>query len=184
MKNYHSGFIGIVLVIVVALAVAGGGYYWYGVNNAGITVEEAPETQLETEAAVTPTTTTVTATTSATSPVGTVNVSVTTDLATTNNCSGANCFEQKFAACQPATTNVDAEGIAAVEYKIIGPASGGCQISFKYTKNPNPDWENKELTCVINNSASFQQSSQTLMTGIFDGSANCRGPLLEVIQSM
>ncbi len=173
MKNYRSGFIGIALVIVVALAVAGGGYYWYGVNNAGITVEETPKTQLETEV-----------TTSATSPVGTVNVSVTTDLATTNDCSGANCFEQKFAACQPATTNVDAEGIAAVEYKIVGPASGGCQISFKYTKNPNPDWENKELTCVINNSASFQQSSQTLMTGIFDGSANCRGPLLEVLQSM
>ncbi|MBI4034083.1 MAG: hypothetical protein HY378_00860 [Candidatus Brennerbacteria bacterium] len=105
------------------------------------------------------------------------------ETAQTTNCVGEDCFEQKFAVCQPATFSADA-GFAAVDYKIIGPAAGGCRMTLKYTVNPNPEWVNKELTCIFNNQIDFQKSVESAFNKVLGGSLVCEGSLYNIIRSL
>lgn len=93
-------------------------------------------------------------------------------------------FEEKFRLCQPATTTYSIDlgelgGIVSYYYEIIGPEDGYCKVKSKYTKNPNPDWVNKEMTCLYDNSKDLDTAVTdmsrctgelyTLMTGLEPG---------------
>lgn len=99
------------------------------------------------------------------------------------DCGSDDCFQQKFSSCQQSVLKGDA-GFASVEYKIIGPATGGCKMTFKYTTNPNPDWINKEMTCIFDNKIGFQKSIENTFSGIIDGSVVCSGTLYTILKSM
>ncbi len=101
----------------------------------------------------------------------------------TVNCASGNCFQQKFAACQPAIFQADA-GFAGVVYTIIGPATGGCKMTLKYTTNPNPAWVNKAMTCTFDNKLDFKKSVENSLLGAIKGSVVCSGPLYTILRSM
>jgi hypothetical protein len=114
----------------------------------------------------------------------TTDIKVKTDVTTTVDCGTADCFSKKFIACQPATLSADSGGLGAVSYKIIGPVSNGCSLTFKYTKNPNPDWVNKEMTCPFDNKVSLDDSVKKVFDGVFSGSVICTGPLYSTLRAM
>ncbi len=101
----------------------------------------------------------------------------------TVDCGNEGCFQQKFAACQPATFGTNVEGFAGVQNKIIGPAAGGCKVTFKYTKNPNPNWVNKEMTCAYDNKVDFFKAQEKAFNGVLDGSVVCEGPLYPIFRN-
>lgn len=111
-------------------------------------------------------------------------IKINIDVATTVDCGTADCFSKKFIACQPATLTADSGGLGAVSYKIIGPVSNGCSLTFKYTKNPNPDWVNKEMTCSFDNKISFDDAVKKVFDGVLSGSVICTGPLYSTIRAM
>ncbi len=112
-----------------------------------------------------------------------IDINIKTDVTQTVDCGSEDCFHQKFAVCQPSTLKADA-GFASVEYKIIGPATGGCKMTFQYTTNPNPDWVNKEMTCTFDNKISFDASIEKVFNGVINGSVICSGPLYTILTSM
>jgi len=114
----------------------------------------------------------------------TTDIKVKTDVTTTVDCGTADCFSKKFIACQPATLSADSGGLGAVSYKIIGPVSNGCSLTFKYTKNPNPDWVNKEMTSPFDNKVSLDDSVKKVFDGVFSGSVICTGPLYSTLRAM
>jgi hypothetical protein len=111
-------------------------------------------------------------------------ISVKTDVVQTVDCGSTDCFQQKFAVCQPATVNINAGGLGAVAYKIIGPVTGGCKMIFKYTTNPNPNWVNKEMTCTYDNKIDFQKSIENTFNEVIKGTVTCLGPLYTILRSL
>lgn len=110
-------------------------------------------------------------------------IDIKADITKTVDCGTENCFQQKFSACQPATLKADA-GFASVEYKIIEPADNGCRMNFKYLTNPNPDWVNKDMTCVFDNKIGFQKSIENTFNGVVGGSVVCTGPLYNILKAI
>ena len=107
--------------------------------------------------------------------------------ATTNtlqviDCGGnKQCLAENFAACKPVTFAEDV-GVAAAYYKILKPVVGGCSVIFKYTKNPNPAWVNKEMTCVLDNKNTFDNAIKIAFDGAIKGTASCVGPFVSVLR--
>ncbi len=177
------------LIIGLLIVLLGGGsaFAYYRVKNTSIEVVPKETSQVVT------TTNQVDSvgsadltTTEGSKNVGTFDYDVSIDVTTTENCGSAGCFEKKFTACEKATMTSSMEdfGGASYYYKIIGPMTGGCQMLTKYTTNPNPDWVNKEMTCVYNNKKSIQDATDDVFNGIFDGSVTCQGPLFTVLTSL
>jgi hypothetical protein len=104
-------------------------------------------------------------------------ITIEADVTQTADCGYENCFEEKFAACQAATLQADAGALGSFEYKIIGPVTGGCKVTMKYPSNPNPEWVNKELTCVLDNKIDLEESVGNTFDGILDGTVVCEGLL-------
>jgi len=110
-------------------------------------------------------------------------IAVETDVptVTTTNCgSDVSCFDIAFDQCSPATLMSDA-GFAAVSYEITGVASGGCAVTFLYTTNPNPAWQNKPAYCVFDNTLDFTTSAQQTIGTAFSTGEGCTGPLIETV---
>ncbi|MEK7548230.1 MAG: hypothetical protein AAB540_05020, partial [Patescibacteria group bacterium] len=99
-----------------------------------------------------------------------INVKVESDVIETVDCGEESCFQQKFADCQPAIMKQDF-GFMSVEYKIIGSADGGCEMVYKYLKNPNSEWANKEMTCVLDNKnkIDFQEFAGKIVVDVMNG---------------
>lgn len=101
----------------------------------------------------------------------------------TESCGFEGCFMEKFASCEPAVSTADI-GLAAGEHEIFGSEAGGCKIGFKYTRNPNPDWENKYIYCVLNPAMDYTEQFQAGFEGAMEGTGSCYGPLVDVLQAL
>lgn len=101
----------------------------------------------------------------------------------TENCGSQDCFYQKFATCSPATLD-SSLGPITFHYEIIKPVTNGCQVSMKYTRNPNPAWVDEQMLCILNNKANFQSEAQRVMSDIQNDSQTCTGPLSDTIRAM
>jgi hypothetical protein len=109
-------------------------------------------------------------------------VAISTDVTTTVNCGSADCFDQHFSNCTPATMTANAGGIGSVSDKIIGPATGGCSVTFMYTKSPDPAWVKQPMTCTFDNTKDFQTSFDNTFSAVVQGQkTNCTGPLVAIL---
>ncbi|KKR91768.1 MAG: hypothetical protein UU95_C0003G0024 [Parcubacteria group bacterium GW2011_GWC2_42_12] len=98
------------------------------------------------------------------------------------DCGYEGCFEKKFISCEPSTMQGDTDSLfGAVEYKIIGKGTADCNITFKYTKYPDPSWINKEMTCGFDNKISFQDASTKVFSGVTTGAVVCTGSLYSIL---
>jgi uncharacterized protein YceK len=115
--------------------------------------------------------------------VGQVNVDLKAPIKTTVDCGDENCFAKKFAACEPAVLEAGIEGFASYRYEIIGPKSGKCLMKSKYTVNPNPDWVNKEMTCLYDNKLTLEKSSDAVFGAVYIDKTQgiCTGPLADIL---
>jgi hypothetical protein len=119
----------------------------------------------------------------ATSSNQVVKSTISTDVTTTVSCGSADCFDQHFSNCTPATMTADAGGLGSVSDQINGPASGGCSVTFMYTQNINPAWVNQPLTCTLDNTMTFQTSFDNTFGAVADGQqTNCTGPLVPILK--
>lgn len=174
--KYQKGFAPVLLLIIAVFAVSAGGYVVY--KNKTETVKK--DMVVSSDSADIQTTTEVM---QGSSESENIKVNISAPVTTTVNCGSKECFSSHFASCTAnSTINSDA-GFAAFFAKIIGPATGGCKVTMKYTSNPNPDWVNKEMTCVMNNKIEIEASIQETFSGIMDGSITCEGPLYELLKS-
>jgi hypothetical protein len=194
MKYKQKGFIGILAIIIIAvLGIGGGAYVYKKSENKKLSEETASQatssivTTVEKNVSSGPTT--IDKTISIVSPnvVGNLdvkaNINLQADVTTTVNCGEENCFNKKFANCEPATLTSDV-GFASVHYEIISPANGGCKMKMKYPTNPNPEWINKEMTCTFDNKLSLEKSVESTFGGVIEGNIICQGPLFNILTSM
>lgn len=167
MKD-RKGFIGVVILVVIAIALlGGGGYYFYKKSTPSqTTTEKVNITQTGNAGGLE------------------VKTNINTIVTKTVDCGDKICFNKKFSTCESATIQSDTQGLGAVSYKILGPAPGGCSITMKYTKNPNPDWVNKEMTCTFDNKVDFETSVQKTFNGVIHGTVTCQGPLYTLLRSL
>lgn len=189
MSN-QKGFINIIILIVALIVIGGGGYYVYNQQQEKITT---PTTQSSDQAESEKSDNEITTTKQVEGgfkgdikgDLGSIktDINIKTDATQTVDCGSEDCFQQKFATCQPATLKADVD-FASVDYKIIGPATGGCKMTFKYTTNPNPEWVNKEMTCTFDSKINFQKSMENVFNGVIDGSVVCTGPLYNILKSL
>lgn len=101
------------------------------------------------------------------------------------NCGTPECFSPQFSSCTPnATIESGIEGLGTYRAQIIGPKAGGCEVTMKYTENPNSEWVNKDLICTLNNKLDYNAAFQEAYEGIFDGSLVCKGPLYLILISL
>jgi hypothetical protein len=108
---------------------------------------------------------------------------ISTDVTTAVSCGSADCFDQHFSNCTPATMAADANGVGAILDTIIGPASGGCSVTFMYTQNPNPVWVNQPMTCTFDNQIDFKTSFYNTFDAVVQGEqTNCSGPLVAILR--
>lgn len=103
---------------------------------------------------------------------------------TTSNCDTLACFSQKFARCEPSEFQSQETLGASAYYKIIGVVPGGCSMVFKYPRNPNPNWMNKEMTCTFDNKIDFEKSVQKTIENVMGGKEICSGPLYGILSSL
>ena len=163
----QKGFIGIVVgLMITSVVLVGGGLYFYAEHSKvesldaeSVTTEQASENE---EIATT---------------------KLIKDVEKVINCVDKNCFQSKFSKCEPATLKADI-AFASAEYKIVEPANGGCKMTFKYTKNPNPEWVNKEMTCSFDNKIEFEKSFQNTFNRVVEGKVVCSGPFYTILRSM
>jgi hypothetical protein len=95
------------------------------------------------------------------------------DAQAVTDCGGMDCFEKKFETCEKATISVEALPNLVYFYEIVGSKDGGCEVSSKFTANPNPDFVNKAMNCVYDNSQQFAAALQD--------QSKCSGPLHDLL---
>jgi len=106
------------------------------------------------------------------------------EVTTTIDCGAeASCFDEKFAACEPSTMTSDASGWVAVSYEITGPADEGCAVTMIYTTNPNPEWQDKPLYCVYDNTKDFEVAMMEAFESAMNTDGYCSGPLNDVFHA-
>ena len=66
------------------------------------------------------------------------------------------------------------------EYVILGEKDGLCEVKTKYPTNPNPDWVNKDMTCLYNNTVSIDEAWAQIMYNL--EAASCSGSLTQFFQ--
>lgn len=105
----------------------------------------------------------------------------------TINCGSADCFDKKFAACEPAEGIADLSVLSKSRYTIISKSATGCNVKIEYLYNfLSEDLNNKPMTCSLNNKINFDQSVSLpmeeialgAMRGTSTNTYNCEGPLL------
>lgn len=98
------------------------------------------------------------------------------------DCENEECFQEAFTACRETTLQIDT-GVTTAYYKIVGLAPQGCEMMFKYTVNPNDNWVNKEITCILDNQINFQRSMVNAFKEVVEGSmVICTGPFVGVLK--
>lgn len=176
MKSSKRGFIGIVLLIIIAAVAIGGGGYAYHAKSKNKEVSSKEDSPITTTP---PVTNTVTSTKHI--EKNSKGFSYDADITETVDCGSADCFNKKFASCEPATLQADI-GIGAVAYRILGKTTSGCSLTFKHTNYPDPSWINKEMTCEFDNQVSFEDSLSRVFSGVTNGTVVCKGPLYDILR--
>jgi hypothetical protein len=201
MNNQRGFSVVIILVAAVLILVAGGGYYFYHyratkplLRSESNLASSTPQSLLNQSAVglnrendkkdsdnIVRTVKKVDTTSEFEDPKTSIHIK--TDVVQTVNCGSEDCFEQKFTLCEPASLELDI-GFAAFHYQILGPAAGGCKMTVKYTKNPNADWVDKEMTCVFDNKIDFEKSAQNTINGVIKDEVVCEGELYDIFHSL
>lgn len=94
-----------------------------------------------------------------------------------SNCGGKTCFDEEFLSCAPKGSFLLSyfSPTLSYRYEIIGEDGDKCSMKSFYPSNPNPEWENKEMTCKYDNSKSFDEAVKE-----WDG---CKGELWDLINA-
>ena len=92
---------------------------------------------------------------------------------TETDCGDLDCFQKKFQKCEPATMTSTAMENLIHKYEIIGPVGNKCQVKSIFLRNPNPDWENKDMICLYESNLAFETSVQD--------PSDCEGELAEML---
>ncbi len=109
-------------------------------------------------------------------------IHVEADVKVSSDCGiSLDCFNDKFLTCSPAYTEFGL-GPVAVRYEILKKVSNGCQITMKYTKNPSPEWLNKDMVCTFDNKVNFLKATEQVMQTIQSDPNNCKGPLADFLR--
>ena len=192
MKNKQKGFI-VPLLIVIAVLVIGAGAYYFGFkknnNNNTVTSEIPVNSESQSQIIVNTSNSNVSSTTAQATSTFPVQANIKTDIKITGtalqtvNCGSTDCFNQKFVTCSPATTDVSM-GPVTFHYEILKSVTNGCQVSMEYTKNPNPAWVNKLMTCTFNNKADFESEVSRVLGNIQNDPNTCSGPLADALREM
>jgi hypothetical protein len=104
-----------------------------------------------------------------------------TEMKLTVDCGLQGCFQNKFAACQPASMDVDT-GAMAVHYQILTADQGGCEMTMVYTRHANSDWQGKPMTCIFDNKLELQASIDRVFADAVAGKSSCEGPLADALK--
>ncbi len=83
-------------------------------------------------------------------------------------------FRKSFRAGAPADTVIEM-GSVRYKYEIIGKEDGGVKIRSQFLSNPNPRFEDKTMTCIVDNKQPFEQAIKDL--------SNCTGELKELLSA-
>ena len=109
--------------------------------------------------------------------IGQIKTNISAKVEIITDCQGSDCFETKFKECKLAKYAAKVTDQLIYYYEILGPQDNLCIIKSKFLKNPNPDWENKEMICLYDNTKVFETASQEIHASI--NSANeigsCQG---------
>ncbi len=97
-------------------------------------------------------------------------------ITTTVDCGSESCFSKKFLNCSPSEMLVS--GFGVFDYNIIGPDQNGCKVKMKFLENPNKDWENKEMICILDIKKDFLQ--QVEKNVFLTNNTKCSGELFDL----
>lgn len=111
-------------------------------------------------------------------PTGTGNVA---------NCYDMECFEEHVSHCEEAQMIGALGRRVTVMYTVEEPVEPNqCRLSFVFTDNPNPDFEDTPLYFTIALEDGFaEEDLKNVMEDCFEGegeSYNCEGPLLDLME--
>ena len=111
--------------------------------------------------------------------IGNLKINISGKVETITECQGDDCFEDKFRGCQPTRYAAKVTNQLIYYYEIIGPQNNLCKIKSKFLKNPNPNWENKEMICLYDNTKVFEAASQEIHASINSENelGSCQGEL-------
>lgn len=176
----RKGFAPILFLLIVGLLLVGGGAWYYEAHQSEFTQTVSPTAEVSSTAS---------SYTSIQHATGTatnhsIKVSIGATVQTTVSCATQDCFNKDFASCTPASITNSAGGLGAASYKIIGPVTGGCKVTFVYTANPNPAWVNQPMTCTLNDAIDFQTSFQNAFNAVLQGGGNCTGPFVPILKGV
>ena len=92
-------------------------------------------------------------------------------------------FLEKFKNCEPATYTEQGVMGSSYTFSIMGPESGRCEIKTFYPANPDPNWIDKEMVCLYDNTKNFDEAARDLENAFIDNSVlNCSGPLFDLMR--
>lgn len=112
-----------------------------------------------------------------------ISINIEADVEIITDCDDKNCFEKKFEGCEHAKVTLTVLDNLASYYEIIGPEKGLCEMKFKYPANPNPEWVNKEMICLYNNSKSLDVATREVFDSLFsENIGDCRGELFNAMK--
>lgn len=141
-----------IIAILVVLALMGSGYYYMSkrIDNqykVGL-ITPVPDYSTSTFRGVIATTT----------HEGGLTAKIKIEATVTNvtDCGSQDCFNKKFAACQPAKVKSTIFSNATYEYEIVGTQPPYCKVVSQFTANPNPAWVGKTMTCLYDSSKPFK----------------------------
>ena len=104
-------------------------------------------------------------------------VSIKADATAATDCGpDPECFERRFALCEPAIVRIDVGGFVGVEYEILEQVEERCRVRSMFTQNPNPDWVGEEAVCLVDNTRSLEEA---FPAAIQESPSVCTGPLYE-----
>lgn len=106
----------------------------------------------------------------------------TKDVTITDVCKDESCFENKFESCMPAMFSARSNS-ESIRFEILNKEAGGCSVSMTYTASSNPQLVSQEMTCILNNSQSFQKAVEEAFTNVINGELTCTGPLYDLLKS-
>ena len=102
-----------------------------------------------------------------------LNIDIHAGIEEVSDCTGENCFEEKFIECRPATITLILTDSLIYFYEIIGPKKDSCEVKSKFIANPNPNFVNKEMICLYDNSKDFDTAIEDM--------SNCEGDLYNLM---
>lgn len=101
-----------------------------------------------------------------------------------------NCLNQNFQDCSPAFVTMDSSEEIETEFRITGnQESGFCGVKITLNKHPVASFSGESMTCMYDNSRSFEEEVMGSVIGAEDlqalekGLESCEGPLADIMES-